>query len=170
MFTVPNLISIARGMGVPLFLWVYLALGSNSWALAILILGGISDYLDGKIARKYNQVSSLGEKLDPAIDRIYLAAIIIAFVVKEVIPLWIAIALVSRDLILGALIVRTRRVLEVTYLGKAATFNLLYALPFLLLAKYSLMRVFGWSFAIWGIGLYLLTGFDYASKLLRTKV
>ena len=89
----PNFISIARGMGVPLFLWVYLALGSNSWALAILILGGISDYLDGKIARKYNQVSSLGEKLDPAIDRFYLMAIIIAFVVKEVIPLWIAIAL-----------------------------------------------------------------------------
>ena len=130
-----------------------------------------SIYKFGK-TRKWNDFVSKDEvkKLDPAIDRIYLAAIIIAFVVKEVIPLWIAIALVSRDLILGALIVRTRRVLEVTYLGKAATFNLLYALPLLLLAKYSLMRVFGWSFAIWGIGLYLLTGFDYASKLLRTKV
>ena len=83
MFTIPNLISIARGLGVPLFLWVYLGLHSQNWAVIILMLGGISDYLDGKLARALNQISKLGEKLDPAIDRLYLLAILLAFAYKN---------------------------------------------------------------------------------------
>ena len=166
MLTLPNLISFARGLGVPLFLWTYLGLESNGWSLLILMLGGVSDYLDGKSARALNQTSALGEKLDPAIDRLYLGAILIAFGIKGVLPIWLIALIVGRDLLLGIILLVKKRVLPVTYLGKAATFNLLYALPFLLLDKYAITRVFGWSFAIWGIGLYLLTGFGYARRAL----
>ena len=84
MFTLPNLISLARGAGVPLFLWTYLALDAKGWALIILMAGGASDYLDGKLARALGQESALGAKLDPAIDRLYLGAILIAFAIKDV--------------------------------------------------------------------------------------
>ncbi len=167
MFTIPNLISFARLLGAPLFLWVYLVQDAKSWALLILMLGGASDYFDGKLARALNQTSKLGEKLDPATDRIYLMAILIAFTLKGLLPFWVVTLLVGRDLILGVLILVKRKVLAVTYLGKAATFNLLYALPLLLLNDYEITRILGWSFAIWGIGLYLLTGLGYARRALQ---
>jgi cardiolipin synthase len=131
------------------------------------MLGGISDYLDGKLARKLNQESKLGEKLDPAIDRLYLLAILLAFAYKAVMPIWVVVLLLGRDGILGLLLIARKRTLQVTYLGKAATFNLLYALPMLLLNQYQLTRIFGWAFAIWGIGLYLLTGIGYGRKLIK---
>jgi cardiolipin synthase len=167
MFTIPNLISLLRGFGVPLFLWVYLGLHSQNWAVLILMLGGISDYLDGKLARALNQTSKLGEKLDPAIDRLYLLAILLAFAYKDVMPIWVVALLIGRDLTLGAILAIKRRVLQVTYLGKAATFNLLYALPMLLLNQYEITRIFGWAFAIWGIGLYLLTGIGYGRVAIK---
>lgn len=166
MFTIPNLISLLRGLGVPLFLWVYLSLDQKGWALVILMLGGASDYLDGKLARLLNQGSKLGEKLDPAIDRLYLISVLIAFAYRHLLPLWVVALLVGRDLLLALILAVRRKILPVTYLGKAATFNLLYALPFLLLDQYPLTRVFGWSFAIWGIGLYLLTGIGYGRTAL----
>lgn len=167
MFTIPNLISLLRGFGVPLFLWVFLGLHSQNWALLILMLGGISDYLDGKLARALNQTSKMGEKLDPAIDRLYLLAILLAFAYKNVMPVWVVGLLIARDIFLGALLAIKRRILQVTYLGKAATFNLLYALPMLLLEKYEITRIFGWAFAIWGIGLYLLTGIGYGRMVIK---
>jgi cardiolipin synthase len=167
MFTIPNLISLLRGFGVPLFLWVYLGLHSQNWAVLILMLGGISDYLDGKLARALNQTSKLGEKLDPAIDRLYLLAILLAFAYKDVMPIWVVALLIGRDLTLGAILAIKRRVLQVTYLGKAATFNLLYSLPMLLLSQYEITRIFGWAFAIWGIGLYLLTGIGYGRVAIK---
>jgi cardiolipin synthase len=131
------------------------------------MLGGISDYLDGKLARILGQESKLGEKLDPAIDRLYLLAILLAFAYKNVLPLWVVLLIVSRDVLLGLILALKKRILKVSYLGKAATFNLLYALPMLLLNQYAITRVFGWAFAIWGIGLYLLTGIGYGREALK---
>jgi cardiolipin synthase (CMP-forming) len=162
MFTIPNFISTLRAIGVPIFLWVYLGLDQKGWALLILMLGGVSDYLDGKLARYLNQSSELGAKLDPAIDRFYLVAILCALAYRHVLPTWVVVLLVGRDVFLALLLLIKGKLLKVTYLGKAATFNLLYALPFLLLNQYQLTRIFGWSFAIWGIGLYLLTGIGYS--------
>ena len=162
MITIPNLITLARGLGVPIFLWAFLVQGSKTLALLILVFGGLTDYLDGKVARALNQESDLGKKLDPAIDRLYLIAILLAFVLKNVIPWQVAGLIIFRDLALGAILLIKRTILPVTYLGKSATFNLLYALPLLLINHSLLTRSFAWAFAIWGVGLYLLTGFSYA--------
>jgi len=131
-----------------------------------------SDYLDGKIARAWNQESRLGELLDPAVDRLYIVATLITLYLKAAIPLWMLVILFGRDLYLGLLLLGLRRYgigpFKVTYLGKAATFNLLYAFPILLLIKESsglisdLAFIFGWSFSAWGIALYLLTAIQYS--------
>ena len=156
-----------RGLGIPLFLWLYLAKNEANWAFAVIAIGELTDYLDGKLARALDQTSKLGEILDPLIDRLYLASILLAYLDKNLLPPWMVAVLIGRDLVLGAALALRKRTLPVTYLGKAATFNLLYALPLLLLQRYYWPHIFAWSFAVWGIGLYLLTGFIYLLKLKR---
>jgi cardiolipin synthase len=141
-------------------------------AVITLMLAGATDYLDGKLARALNQESRLGELLDPAVDRLYIAAVLIGMFLSGVVPIWLLLIIVLRDLALGLLLIFMRRAeippFKVTYLGKAATFNLLYALPLLLLTFSSnnevaeIAFIFGWAFAGWGIGLYLWTGIQYA--------
>lgn len=167
---IPNALSILRLLGIPLF--IYFALVSKQDGLAILVLmfAGASDYLDGKLARAWNQTSALGAMLDPAADRIYILATLIILSIRDAIPIWVLLVLLSRDLSLAILtfIMKLRKVklLEVNYLGKAATFNLLYAFPLLLLATHDsrvghIAFAAGWGFALWGILLYTYTGLTY---------
>jgi cardiolipin synthase len=170
-WTVPNLLSMARLAGVPLFLWLVLGPEADAWALGLLMLSGVTDWLDGFLARKLNQRSTLGEILDPVADRLYILAVVIGLALRDIVPWWVAIILPLRDLFLWALVpfLRTRgySALPVHFLGKAATFNLLYAFPLLLLGDgegvvATLANVFGWAFAWWGIGLYWWAGVLYA--------
>jgi cardiolipin synthase len=160
-------------LGIPLFVHLALNLEADGWAIIVLVIGGATDYFDGKLARAWNQTSRFGEIADPAIDRLYIFAILIVFLVREILPLWMILVLIGRDLILGLLTVLMARksipALSVTYLGKAATFNLMYAFPLLLLAQSegrwgALAFVTGWSFAIWGFALYISTGIGYARQ------
>jgi cardiolipin synthase (CMP-forming) len=169
--TIPNIISIVRLAGVPLFLWLVLGPEADGWALGVLMLSGVSDYLDGYLARRLNQMSKLGEILDPVADRLYILAVVFGLAWREIIPWWLALLLPARDLFLWGLVpfLRTRgySALPVHFLGKAATANLLYAFPLLLLGDgegvvATLAEVFGWAFAIWGTGLYWWAGFLYA--------
>jgi cardiolipin synthase len=175
--TIPNALTALRGLGVPLFIWLALGLESDGWAILVLAIGGVTDYLDGKLARAWNQTSRFGELADPFIDRIYIVATLIVLQMRGAIPLWVIIALLARDLVLAAMtILLTRKglpPLQVTYLGKAATFNLLYAFPFLLLALNeswygTLAFIFGWAFTIWGVVLYLFTGVSYFQSALKS--
>jgi len=168
--TIPNALTALRGLGVPLFIWLALVKEADGWAILVLAIGGITDYLDGKLARAWNQTSRFGELADPAIDRLYIVATLIVLYLREALPLWVILLLIGRDIALGlATLALTRKgqpPLQVTYLGKAATFNLLYAFPFLLLALSESWAgtaafVFGWAFTIWGIFLYLTTGLSY---------
>ena len=132
--TIPNALSVLRLLGVPLFLYLLLGPEADIWALVILMLSGFTDWLDGVLARKLGQMSRVGALLDPAADRLYILATLVGFVVRDVIPLWLAIVIVGRDVILGLALPLLRRAgyapPEVHYLGKAATFCLLYAFPF----------------------------------------
>lgn len=175
--TIPNALTALRGLGIPLFIWLALSLEADGWAIFVLAVGGVTDYLDGKLARMWNQTSRFGELADPAIDRLYILATLIVLYLREALPLWVILLLLARDLLLGiATIALTRKglpPLQVTYLGKAATFNLLYAFPFLLLALSdswlgTLAFVLGWAFAIWGIALYLFTGVSYFRSAMQS--
>lgn len=170
LFTVPNLLSILRLAGVPLFLWLLLGPKEDGWALVVLVVAGFSDWADGKIARWLNQTSKLGAMLDPAADRLYTLATVIAFVLRDIVPWWIAAVLVLRDVLVGVCLWMLRRAgfgtPEVTYIGKAATFNLMYAMPLLLLAQggsdaATIVRPFAYAFAIWGGVLFIWSGLLY---------
>jgi len=173
--TIPNAITGIRALGIPLFLYSYLGLENTGLAFAVLTIGALTDYLDGKVARYLKQESALGAMLDPTIDRLYIAATVIALVVREEIPWWLLILLLSRDLwmtlVLAVKKAQGSGVFEVTFLGKAATFNLLYAFPFLLLAgDTGIGQVFfiaGWGFAIWGVALYWVTAMQYTYIALK---
>ena len=178
--TIPNILSFVRLLGVPLFLWLVLGPQADGWALVVLMVSGVTDYLDGKLARSLNQSTRLGQVLDPVADRLYILAVVVGLAMRDIIPVWLAVLLPLRDVFLWCLVpfLRTRgySALPVHFLGKAATANLLYAFPLLLLGDGqgvvpTLADVFGWAFAIWGTGLYWWGGVLYAwqvRKLLAT--
>jgi cardiolipin synthase len=180
--TVPNLLSLVRLAGVPLFLWLLLGPRADGWALVVLMVGGITDWLDGKLARLLDQYSPLGALLDPAVDRLYILAALLALAVRGAVPWWAVAVLVGRDAVLAVCLVVLRRrgyaPFRVTYLGKAATFLLLYAFPLLLLGSWdgaaaAAARPLGYAFAAWGIALYLYSGLLYLTQFglaLRTPV
>jgi cardiolipin synthase len=162
--TVPNALSVLRLFGVPLFLWLALGPKADGWAIVVLAISSFTDWLDGKLARLLHQTSRVGQLLDPAADRLYIVATLVALSVRDIIPWWLAGVLVARDVALFGFIPVLKRhgygpALPVHYLGKAGTFNLLYALPLLLLGDghdtvNHVARIIGWAFAIWGIALY----------------
>ncbi len=135
-WTVPNALSMLRLLGVPLFLWLLLGPQADGWAIVVLMLAGISDWADGKIARALDQHSRLGTLLDPAADRLYIVATLVALALRDIVPMWLVLLLLAREVVLAILLVVLRRhgyqALQVHYVDKAATFILLYAFPSLL--------------------------------------
>nr|WP_037062642.1 CDP-alcohol phosphatidyltransferase family protein [Pseudonocardia acaciae] len=175
--TVPNLLSLLRLAGVPLFVWLLLGPHADGYAVLVLALSGITDWLDGKLARWLDQSSRLGELLDPAVDRLYILATLATFLIRDIVPWWVVALLVGRDLVLAVCVAVLRRrgyrPFPVTYLGKAATFNLLYAFPLLLLARAAgpgvadVALAFGYAFTVWGSALYLWSGVVYLIQFAR---
>ncbi len=169
-FTIPNILSMLRLAGVPVFLWLVLGPQADIAAFVLLAVAGASDWLDGYLARRLNQQSRLGVLLDPLADRLYIAATLLGLALRELIPWWLVGVLVARELLLLTLLPRLRRAgkvaLPVTYVGKAATFCLLWGFPLLLLGGEpgfgTAAAAFGWAFALWGTYLYWWAGIRYA--------
>ncbi len=171
--TLPNALSMLRLLGVPLFLWLVLTEHDEA-AVLVLMVSGVTDWLDGKIARRWNQMSRLGQLLDPTADRLYILATLVGLSVREIVPWWLTIALVGRDALLSLTLPLLRRhghgPLPVHFLGKAATFNLLCGFPLLLLGEgdsfvSQLAHAFGWAFAIWGTALYYWAAVLYVGQV-----
>lgn len=171
-WTLPNVLSLVRLAGVPLFVWLVVGPRADAAAVVVLAVAGLTDWLDGQIARRTHQVSRVGQMLDPVADRLYILATVIALVVRGIVPMWIVVALVARDLVLLCQVplLRTRGYtsLPVHLVGKAATFCLLYSFPLILLGHqggaWTPVRVVGWAFAVWGVGLYWWAGLLYVRQ------
>lgn len=173
-WTVPNLLSFLRLLGVPVFLWLVLGPQEDGWAIGVLAVAWFTDWLDGKIARAFNQTSRLGRLIDPAADKLYVFCTLLALLLREVIPWWLVVLILARELFVGASIPILRKygykALQVHFLGKAAMFNLMYAFPLLFLATHAgwyadIARVVGWAFALWGTGLYWWAGVLYVVQV-----
>ena len=173
-WTLPNALSVLRLLGVPLFLWLLLGPEADGWAVAVLMVSGFTDWLDGKLARWMDQGSKLGALLDPAADRLYIVSTLVALALRDIVPIWLVALILGREFVLGVMLLVLRRYgyppLQVHYLGKAATLLLLYAFPGLLLADgtgwlATAIEPFAWAFTIWGTALYLLAGFFYVIQV-----
>jgi cardiolipin synthase len=168
--TIPNALSVLRLVLVPVFIYL-LAVDANAPAVAVLMFSGFSDWADGKIARLVdNQSSRLGALLDPAVDRIYMVVVPVAMAFYGIVPWWLVLVLIGRDVVLAMTfpVLRSRGLtaLPVTYLGKAATFALMSGFPLVLLGQWDalwsrVILAIGWAFLGWGMAMYLWSGLLY---------
>ena len=167
--TIPNLVSVVRLLTIPVFLWLVWR-GDDLVALVVLVVAVSTDFVDGLVARRLGQISKLGQFLDPLADRLFIAAVVVALTIREVVPLWLVAVVILRDVLLGlGSIVFSRYgagVLPVKWMGKWATFALLASLPLFLLSSVLdgvtvIIDPFAWAVAIAGTILYWWVGFLY---------
>lgn len=174
--TIPNAVSALRLAGVPVYFWALVS-ERYSWACVLMVLAGVSDYLDGYLARRLQQFSTFGEALDPIADRLYIGFTLIGLAVVHVIPWWLVFAVIGRDVLMFLYLVWLRLKkgvdgVEVHYIGKAATMMLLWAFPILVLgeavpALHDVCRAFGWAWALWGLCTYWYGAFLYVDEARR---
>lgn len=173
--TVPNVLSLLRLLLVPVFLYL-LADGHDVWALLVLAFSSGTDFLDGYIARRFNQITRLGQLLDPAADRLYIFAALIGLALRDLVPWWLVVVVVGRDvfmLVVGIVLANYGfGPLPVHLLGKIATFCLFYALPVIMLGQAFPELAWwsgpvGWAFGLWGAFLYWWAGIIYLIETVR---
>ena len=175
--TIPNVLSFARLLLIPVFVWLALGPEADWWAFGVLVLSSITDWLDGVIARRFNMMSRLGQVLDPIADRLFVVCTISVLAVREIVPWWLVAVLVARDLFMFVVQLQLKRsklpLLPVHYVGKAATLCLLYGLPLLLLTDSAgtgtdtiadVVRPIAWAFTFWGLGIYWWSAILYAEQ------
>jgi len=169
-FTIPNLISFLRLLLVPVFLW--LVFGRDDIAAAGWLLGiiGSTDWIDGYLARRLNQVSKVGEFLDPMADRLAVIAAVIGGLVADVLAPWFAWAIIVREVLIavGALVIGARAGAKLTVrrMGKLATLMLYAAIAWLYIgvgADVEWLRWLAWAVGVPGLILYWVVGFQYYS-------
>jgi cardiolipin synthase (CMP-forming) len=174
LLTVPNVISVVRLCCIPVFLWLLFA--RDDRASAAWLLGGLgaTDWVDGWIARRYAQVSEIGKVLDPAADRLLFIVGAGALIIDGSVPLWFAWLVLAREAILGVvLVVMTlfgMQRFDVTYLGKLATFLLMFAFPGFLLGASDFPGNNGFQLASWILGIPGLVLSYYTAILYVPKI
>jgi cardiolipin synthase len=176
--TWPNALSALRLLLVPIFLWLIL-IDENVLAFSVLAISSFTDWLDGFLARKLNQMSRLGQLLDPAADRLFILASLVGLAFTDKVPWWLVVSVVARDLLLFFTLPFLAQVgygpLPVNYTGKAGTFALLYAFPLMLLPEVlpeqasDIVFPIAWAFAFWGIWLYWWTCVVYLRQVYNIR-
>ena len=168
-FTLANLVSVVRLMAIPVFL-VLVTRDQLVPAFILLVAAVLTDFVDGLIARSMNQITKLGQFLDPFADRLFIAATVIALAIQEVVPWWFVIAVMLRDALLGVGgLVMTRYghgTLPVKWWGKVSTFGMLFVLPLFLLGTVVpaiglVTNSIAWILAVVVVVLYWIVGFSY---------
>lgn len=168
--TIPNLLSFLRLALIPVFL-VLLVVGQYGFALLVLVFSSATDFVDGFVARKFNQVTRLGQLLDPAADRLFIFSTLIGLAWTQIIPWWLAGVIFAREfllLILGIMLANHGYgPMPSHHLGKMGTFALLTAMPIFVVAAAfpeasDIALAFAWAGALWGVFLYWWAGIIYA--------
>ncbi|WP_138443728.1 CDP-alcohol phosphatidyltransferase family protein [Sinomonas susongensis] len=174
-FTVPNVLTVVRFMGVPLFMWLVLGPREYGWALLVLGIMGCTDWVDGYVARRFNQMSELGRVLDPAADRLALLAVALTLVLAGVVQWWYLLALVVPDIVLGTASLfyfRNHPDLPVSRIGKVRTALLLVGTPLLVLSELRIegagdYLVLAWVFLALGLLGHWVAGYNYFWAIVR---
>ena len=177
LWTIPNLFTLLRLLCLPLFL--YLLLVRDNRAAAAFLLGGLgaTDWIDGYLARRLGQVSEFGKKFDPTVDRLLFIVALLAIIADDAAPRWFCIAVLVREVAVGATIAiatvffhMTR--FDVTWLGKLATFLLMFAIPAFVLGSsdfpaHAFFTLVGWLLGIPGLVLSYWTAINYVPEIRR---
>ncbi len=171
LWTIPNLFTLVRLLCLPVFLWLLFSRDNRAGAAWMLAVLGSTDWVDGYIARRFNQVSEFGKIFDPTVDRLFFFVSVVAIIIDDSIPLWFGVAVLFRELAVGAMMTIATLFFgmerfDVTWWGKTATFLLMGAVPSFLLGNADVFEsdVFGvlaWLLGIPGLALSYWTGIGY---------
>jgi len=160
--TAPNVITLVRLLCIPVFLWLLFGLHRQTAAAILLAVLGATDWVDGFVARRYGQVSTLGKVLDPTADRLLVGTAVISILVYGAVPLWFGIATIAREILVSAMVILLAALgaarIDVLWVGKAGTFGLMFAYPTFLLADGTAgwqepIRIIGWVTGLVGLAL-----------------
>jgi cardiolipin synthase (CMP-forming) len=175
LWTVPNLVTFVRLLCLPVFLWLLFGLPSRQAAAWLLGALGATDWVDGYLARRLGQTSEFGKKFDPTVDRLLFIVGIVGIIANDAIPLWFAIAVLVREIVVGATMVVATLAFgmerfDVTWWGKTATFLLMFAVPGFLMGHSSIpideaFTVAAWCFGIPGLVLSYYTAIAYVPMI-----
>jgi cardiolipin synthase (CMP-forming) len=174
-FTVPNLLTVLRFMGVPLFIWLVLWQKEYAVATLVLVIMGGTDWVDGYIARRFNQTSRLGRIMDPVADRLALIAVAVTLVIARIVEWWYLTALMVPDAILltvSLFYFRSHPDLPVSRIGKIRTALLLVGTPLLVLARLPIPLadvyvVLAWIFLGLGLLGHWVAAYNYFRAIVR---
>jgi cardiolipin synthase len=167
--TIPNIISVVRLLCAPVFVWL---LADDQGVAAAVVLGvlGASDWVDGWIARHFDQGSNLGKVLDPVADRVLLLVAAVALLVDGSVPIVVGVLVLVREAVVSVavlvLAMAGARRIDVQWAGKAGTLSVMFAFPLFLLADsittgHELVLAAAWFFAVVGLVLGYYAAFTY---------
>lgn len=173
--TIPNVLSFARILTIPGFVWLIVHRGTEAAGLVVFGLVASTDWLDGYVARRTGRVSELGKLLDPVADRLAIAAALVALLVRGAFPLWAALLIAVRDgavLVAGAVLAARGVRIDVRVIGKVATLALMLGVPFIAWGELDLelrqiASILGWAAFALGIVLYYAVAVVYAFDVRR---
>ena len=158
LWTIPNAFTLLRLLLLPVFL--YVLFGLENRAAAAWMLGGLgaTDWVDGYLARRLGQVSEFGKVFDPTVDRLLFLVATTAIIIDGSIPLWFALAVLAREVLVGLMMVIATLVykmprIDVTFLGKLATFLLMFSVPGFLMGNSDIAGADGFEIAAWILGI-----------------
>jgi cardiolipin synthase len=175
LWTIPNLFTLLRLLCLPLFVWLLFGLPSRQAAAWLLGGLGATDWVDGYLARRLGQTSEFGKKFDPTVDRLLFVVAVIAIMINDAMPVWFGVAVLVREVLVGGTVLVATLAFgmerfDVTWLGKTATFLLMFAVPGFLMGHSSVPGADGFMFAAWcfaipGLLLSYYTGLQYAPMI-----
>lgn len=178
MLTVPNAVSLVRILLIPVVVWLLWTEGTEAWGIGLLVLLVSTDWADGQIARRTGQVTDVGKILDPVADRLILAAALITLVVRDAFPLWAAALIIVRDVLVlgvGLVFMAGKKIrIDVRFIGKAATFMLMAAIPLIAWGNFGLPAAWftsfvGWPLFVAGCAAYYAAAWLYLGDLSRAR-
>lgn len=175
--TAANAITAVRLAGLPVFAWLVLGPRRLGLAFGLLCAIAATDWVDGYVARRFDQVTRLGKVMDPMIDRLLVLVTAVTLLLAGILPLWLVLVVVGRDallLVLALALLRKLPAVQVTRTGKFATACLMAGLPLFLLAATgwagaAVARVLGWGVTLVGTAAYYGAGMQYARLFLRLR-
>ena len=160
--TVPNVVTMLRLLCIPLFLWLLFGAHRQIAAAVLLAVLGATDWVDGYVARRYGQVSTLGKVLDPTADRLLVGTAVISIMIYGAVPLWFGLATIAREVLVSGMVILLAAMgaarIDVLWVGKAGTFGLMFAYPTFLLGYGTAgwqepIRVIAWVTGLIGLAL-----------------
>jgi cardiolipin synthase (CMP-forming) len=155
--TVPNVVTFARLACIPVFVWLLFGAHRQTDAAILLAVTGATDWVDGFVARRFHQVSTLGKVLDPVADRLLVGTAVISVIVHGAVPLWFGVATLAREVLVSGAVLLLAALgaerIDVLWVGKAGTFGLMVAYPSFLfgygdVSWHTPVTVFAWLCAI----------------------